>query len=462
MAETSGGGIAGAVTRRGQLAAFAGLAAGPVVAACGPAAPEGQPGPSGQPVTVVYYNNLNAVHPESVARLALLGEFNAGDGQALGITADLRNAAGGAGGNQQGGTDGTKIKAMVSAGTPPDLYYTAYYDSAEYYVAGMTVDLDAELKGVKAWPAQRADMFPAYAESSAWLGKLVGMPGYTNVTGFIWNKGLLQQAGLAEPQWGWTWTDFLEKASRFAGREGIVPLSFGWYWYGEWLGTTGTHEISPDRKRITFDTPEMLDVMQFWLELLKRKIVLHNPDPTVRSGLAEQYRQAKNDTPFEQQGVYRLVTLRQVNAPDFGVIHTPVHPAKKVVHTANGGHNLLVFKDVKPETRAAAARLAMWMNAPYAQSQMVIRGTAVPVSKAAMSDPKLNEFLKSDPHLAGFLKLAPYGWRFPSLPSRADVTGVLGKAVEAIMYEEIGPKAGLQRAQQEAQVLLDKDVALMK
>jgi hypothetical protein len=30
------------------------------------------------------------------------------------------------------------------------------------------------------------------------------------------------------------------------------------------------------------------------------------------------------------------------------------------------------------------------------------------------------------------------------------------------MYEEIGPKAGLQRAQQEAQVLLDKDVALMR
>jgi ABC-type glycerol-3-phosphate transport system substrate-binding protein len=288
------------------------------------------------------------------------------------------------------------------------------------------------------------------------------MPGYTNVTGLIWNKGLLQQAGLAPPAWGWTWSDFLEKASRFAGREGLIPLSFGWYWYGEWLGTAGTHEISADRKRITFDTPEMLEVVQFWLELLKRKIVFHNPDPKVRSGLAEQYRQAKNDTPFEQQGVYRLVTLRQVNAPDFGVVHTPVHPAKKVVHTANGGHNLLVFKDVKPETRAAAARLAMWMNAPYAQSQMVIRGTAVPVSKAAMSDPKLTEFLKTDQHLADFLKLAPYGWRFPSLPSRADITGVLGKAVEAIMYEEIGPKAGLQQAQQEAQVLLDRDVALMR
>src|SRR5262249_48036510 len=81
------------------------------------------------------------VHPESVARLALLDELNAGDGQALGISVDLRNAAGGAGGNQQGGTDGTKIKAMVAAGTPPDLYYTAYYDSAEYYTAGMTVDL---------------------------------------------------------------------------------------------------------------------------------------------------------------------------------------------------------------------------------------------------------------------------------------------------------------------------------
>jgi ABC-type glycerol-3-phosphate transport system substrate-binding protein len=160
----------------------------------------------------------------------------------------------------------------------------------------------------------------------------------------------------------------LEKASRFAGREGIIPLSFGWYWYSEWLGTAGTHEISADRRKITFDTPEMLDVLQFWLELLKRKLVFQHPDPTNRSGLAEQYRLAKNDTVFEQQGVYRLVTLRQVNAPDFGIIHTPVHPQRKVVHTANGGHNMLVFKDIKPEKRTAAARVALWPRCSWTRT----------------------------------------------------------------------------------------------
>jgi hypothetical protein len=93
---------------------------------------------------------------------------------------------------------------------------------------------------------------------------------------------------------------------------------------------------------------------------------------------------------------------------------------------------------------------------------MVIKGTALPVSKAVMNEPRLNEFLKTDPQLAGFVKLAPYGWRFPTLPSRAAINTVLTTALQRVMYQEIGAKPGLQQAQRDAQVLLDTDVATMK
>jgi ABC-type glycerol-3-phosphate transport system substrate-binding protein len=103
-----------------------------------------------------------------------------------------------------------------------------------------------------------------------------------------------------------------------------------------------------------------------------------------------------------------------------------------------------------------------WANSTYAQAQMVIKGTALPVSKAVMNEPRLSEFLKTDPQLAGFVKLAPYGWRFPTLPSRAAINTVLTTALQRVMYQEIGPKPGLQQAQRDAQVLLDADVATMR
>ena len=455
------------ISRRTQLGMLGTSTVGVLVAcAQGGSVPETRANPAKQPVTVIYYNSLVATHPETVARLANLTEFNATTGQELGITVDTSNATMGAGGDQRGGTDAVKIKSMVAAGQPPDMYYTSYSEITGYYTPGMTIDLEPELKGVKAWAAQKADMFPTYVDSSSWAGKLVGMPGYTNVTGFIWNRGLLRQASVPEPPWGWTWDDFKEKALRFAGRDGVIPLSLGWgspgSGWGNWLGTAGTHQISDDRRRITFDTPQMLELMEFWLDLLKRRIIFPDPDPTKRNGLSEQYSKANNDTVFEHQGVYRLATLRQNKAPDFGVTHSPVHPTKKIMHTANGGHNMIVFKDIRPERRTAAARVALWMNAPYAQTQMVIKGTAIPVSKAVMNDPKLADFLKTDPELAAFMRLAPYGWRFPPLPSRTDLDDIMNKAVAAILYQEISPKAGLQKAQVESQAILDKDLALMK
>ena len=82
------------------------------------------------------------------------------------------------------------------------MFYVAYYNAAEFFTAGMTVDLEPELKGEKDWAKQRADMFPNMLESNMWTGKLVGMPGYTNNTAMIYNPGLLAQGGVAAPKQG--------------------------------------------------------------------------------------------------------------------------------------------------------------------------------------------------------------------------------------------------------------------
>ncbi|HEX2327068.1 MAG TPA: extracellular solute-binding protein, partial [Chloroflexota bacterium] len=239
-----------ALVRRGALAAL-GAAGGAALAACG-AAGEGQPAKATGPVTVSFMHNDSNTpeRPEGYARVALLDEFTKTNAQKISV--DVTEA--------QAAVANDKLKALAAAGTPPALYYAAYYFPAEFYVAGMIVDVDAELKGDREWARQRADVFPAFLESSSWMGKLISVPGYTNNQAMIYNTGLLQQAGVPFPRQGWTWDDFKATAQRFV-RPGLLPLSMDWGTYLHWLGTTGSRVISKDAKTITFDTPEMLQVL---------------------------------------------------------------------------------------------------------------------------------------------------------------------------------------------------------
>jgi multiple sugar transport system substrate-binding protein len=436
--------------RRRAMLAVLGGAGGAALAACA-AAGDAPAAKATGPVTVTFMHNDSNTpeRPEGFTRIVLLDEFTRTNTQK--ITVNVAEA--------QAAVANDKLKSLAAAGTPPALYYSGYTNPAEYYVAGMTVDVDAELKGDREWGKQRADVFPAMLDSSTWMGKLISVPCYTNNQAFIYNTGLLQQAGVPVPRQGWTWDDFRATALKFV-RPGLLPLSMDWGTYLHWLGTAGSRVISKDAKTITFDTPEMLQVIEYLQDLLKRGIFQKTADG--KGALFEQYRNAKNDTVFEMQGPYRIPVLRLNQAPDFQTIHTPVHAVKKQVFASNGGHNLNVFKDVPLEQRQAAAQVAKWMNAAHAQAQMCIKATSIPVSKGVSDSRELQDYLKTDTAFKGFVDLAGNGWRWPTLPSYTRIAGALGATVTSIMLDQVSAKAGLAAGQRDAQQMLDEDVRLMK
>ena len=231
------------------------LAASGAMAAC--AGSQSVPTRVKGPVTVSYMSGLAETHPTGEARLALMAEYNQTSGEQ--VTVDVESA--------RAATNETKAKTLGAAGTPPDLLYTPYYSVADFFAGGLTVDVDSELKGEKEWNKQRADIFPAMLDSSLWAGKLAGVPVDTNNQAIIYNTGLLQQAGVAPPKQGWTWDDFKTMAQKFV-RPDVVPLSMAWAGtWRHWLGTMGAYVISKDSKKITADTPEMLEVMELYLDL---------------------------------------------------------------------------------------------------------------------------------------------------------------------------------------------------
>ena len=438
------------MSRRHVLGTAASAVSAAALAACGTG--ETAPAKSSGPITITFMHNDSntAARPEGLTRVALLDEFTKTNTQKITVNVDEAQAS----------VSNDKLKALAAAGTPPHLYYIAYYYPAEFYLAGMIIDVDTELKGDKEWAKARADIFPAFMDSSLWAGKLISIPGYTNNSAMIYNLGLMQQAGVPFPKPGWTWDDFKATAQKFI-RPGIIPLSISWNssWV-TWLGTTGTRPMSKDNKKITYDTPEMLEVAQLYIDFLKRGITQKSADG--KASLSETFRDAKNDTVFEQQGPFRSPVIRQNKGPEFLTIHVPVHPVKKQVFAVNGGHNLMLFKDVPLEKRQAAAQVAKWMNGTHAQAQMCINATSIPVSKGVAESKELQDYLKTDAAFKGFIDLAGNGWRWPTLPSYAKIFAALDGTLPMIMQDQVSPKAGLASAQQQAQQFLDEDVSLMK
>ncbi len=121
----------------------AGLGAGVALAACGASSGESGGKPvANQPVKLTWWSNLSDQHPESVARVQIIKEFNAASAPVEVVPEAF-------------GADLTKIKTAIAGGTPPDTYFIAWREGAEVFLTGAVADLDAELKNDKDWIKQK-------------------------------------------------------------------------------------------------------------------------------------------------------------------------------------------------------------------------------------------------------------------------------------------------------------------
>ena len=436
-------------TRRqvaGGLAAAGSAPALTLVAACASGGPGGGAPAAAGPVTVTYLSHLGETHPEGKGYLDLLEEFNRSNQERITVSLEEGRPA----------TGYDKMLALASAGTPADLARIDSTRSASLFVPGATADVEAVLKRDRDWARQKGDMFPGHLENQHWGGKLMSLATYQAVQGMVYSPKLLSRAGVPLPRQGWTWTDFKDAAQRASKPPETWGLSFAWIMHHllSWMGTMGASYVSADKRRMTVSSPEVQEAAEFVLGLIRGNV-------TSATENRELFRKGTDEAVFEQTGPFRMPTFRQNGITDFGVVHHPVHPQKRVVAGYADGSEVVVFKGPPPERQTAAGRVALYLNGPYAQAQQCVRVTMVPVSKAAANARELQEHLKTDPQHKAFVDVAFLGRsaRFPSLPSYQKIVNeTLTPGLADIFAQKVSVRDGLAGIQQRAQVLLDEDL----
>lgn len=132
----------------------------------------------------------------------------------------------------------TNIDAQLQAGNPPDIFRVPYYTFGAYAGAGQLLDLSSHLSdGVQ-------DQFT----ETAWAavqngGSPYGLPHHTDTSAILYNKTLLDAAGITDVptsvEDAWSWEELGEVADRLkAGLpEGSYPFAYNWQGNGvtRWL-----------------------------------------------------------------------------------------------------------------------------------------------------------------------------------------------------------------------------------
>ena len=433
------------LSRRRLLAASPYVGAGAVLAAgCGvnqtaPAQPAG-------PVTVTYASHLGEVHPEGKGYLDLLDEYTRTNKESITVRLDDARPAMGY----------DKMLALSAAGTPPDLARIDSTRPASLFVPGATIDMEEVLKRDKDWAKQKADMFAGHLENQVWNGKLMSIATYQSAFGLIYSPKLLTRAGVATPKQGWTWNDFREAALKSGAPPTTWGLSLRWGpgHLQTWIGTAGSTLVSADKRKMQVNTPEAQEALEFVVGLIKSSITSPTNNP-------ELFQKGTDEAVFEQNGSFRMPTYRTNGIRDFGVVHHPVHPTKKIYAAYADGSEVVVFKGLPPERQAAAGRVALWLNGPSAQSRQCVKVTMLPVSKAAAAAADLVDHLKTDPQHKAFVDIAAQGRsiRFPSLPSYARIVNeAITPGYMDILSQKVGVREGLITMQAQTQAFLDEDL----
>jgi multiple sugar transport system permease protein len=167
----------------------------------------------------------------------------------------------------------SKLKTMLAAGTPPDLFYLSYENVPEFAHLNLLANLDpfiAKLSDGKQW---LDSFFPLlldafrYDGRQAGQGPLYGIPkDFTTMVMYV-NCDLFRKAGISVPYQGWTWDDFEADCKKIsalppdaAGRDYGAVLNTSWplvfqnviKCYG------GDFFNGADFSNVTLDSPEAI------------------------------------------------------------------------------------------------------------------------------------------------------------------------------------------------------------
>lgn len=181
----------------------------------------------------------------------------------------------------------TKLETVMAGGAIPDVVWLHYTRLAEWASKDVMSPLDPLLAADKIDPKQYV-----FNDAMVYQGKMYAIPKDNGINAMWYDRALFQKAGLPDPSFKYSWTDWLEASQKLtvdkAGKVatdpafnpgatvqwGTVqpqtnsPRGEGFY---SWFAALGGKLYSEDQKTTRIDQPESITALQFMADVINKQ-----------------------------------------------------------------------------------------------------------------------------------------------------------------------------------------------
>lgn len=304
----------------------------------------------------------------------------------------------------------------------------------------------AKLDDMPGFAAIKADAYAGPLSTNFWKGSYYGLPLDTNTKVLMYNKALLQAAGMNEPPK--TMEEFATAAKKLsvAGKQfGFVPSGTGswsilpFFWS---LGGNVTDEGITKASGF-LNSADSVAALQFLVDLKKAGTI---PDAIFGGGISTLEGLSTGKYAIIDDGPW-MNSIAAKQFPNFQLNYAPMPAGKGGSIGIVGGENLVLF--AKSKDNAAAWAFSRYMLSSEVQIAMGKIGQ-LPAIKSVATSPELTSL----PYYATFLKqLQSTKARLPH-PAWTKIETVLNDTFEAAFRGDKDPKTLLDAATPKVDALL--------
>ncbi|NEE01992.1 ABC transporter substrate-binding protein [Phytoactinopolyspora halotolerans] len=334
-----------------------------------------------------------------------------------------------------------KLLTGFASGDVPDVVLWDRYQTSLYAPKGALAPIDDYVSS----DGVDTGMFyePAVEEMTV-DGTLYGLPLLVDNRSLFYNTTLLDEAGVDVPD---TWSGLKDAAEALTVRDGGTLTQAGFDLgdpglFNMWLAQAGGHLVTEDETATAFNSPEGLDVLRFWQELLDAGVYEQGFGDGIDAF-------AEGSTAMKLDGPWALTSLDAVDGLEYGVAEPPRGPngdtgaymggfglvIPEGATNADGAWEFIKWWTTQPENGVDFGRISGW----------------IPANVEAANDP----YFTDDERYAAFIETMNYAQVRPSVEGYSDVEGkALVPALEQFLSGELSAEQALNQAQEQGDRIL--------
>lgn len=336
----------------------------------------------------------------------------------------------------------TKLRASATSQTLPDIAIGDLVWVPQINEIGTLADLSALL------PSDvLSDINPALTSFGTIDGKQVSVPVSANNLAYMYNRTLFEEAGLDPDQPPTTWEELLADGKQILAATGKPGYDLftqagdngeGLTWnFQVNLWQAGGEFLTADNSAAAFNSPEGLEALNYWLELIDSGV-----SPYAKWGEFE-----KGQGGSAQEGSW-MVGIWAPDPPfDFGVAKVP-YPEDGQAATNLGGEQAMVFDNDDARAKAAADFLAWFLEPEQVTSWSETTGMLPVTNSVATSDDYLGWVDENQPRLRPYVEQMAEAHARPNTPLYPAISFAFAQQLEKAFAGEVSAQEALDNAEQ--------------